>query len=149
MEHDTGLPDFVADHFAYLVRGSPLARFGQITFYVSALALPVIGVARVPDLAVPGASAGSLASLVGVAILFTISFMWYLHWFQSRLERFQKERPASYSRWFGQRRRRLRTGQPAILVRLSVMQLRYLVFSRVPSSGETLALSMLLARRSW
>ena len=142
MENDTGLPDFVGDHFAYMVRGSAGVRFGQLVFFGSGLALPVIAVALVKQWALEAGFARTL--LFGVLGLFVASLMWYLQWMQSRLQRFRKERPSSYSRWFGRRKRK---ALPAGLhLRLTRMHLRYLLLSRAPTKAETLTLSMMLAR---
>jgi hypothetical protein len=143
MENDTGLPDFVGDHFAYMVRGSAGVRFGQLIFFGSGLALPVIAIAGLKKWAVEGGFARTL--LFAVLGLFVASLMWYLQWMQSRLQRFRNERPSSYSRWFGRRKRK---SLPAGLhLRLTRMHLRYLLLSRAPTPAETLTLSMMLARR--
>jgi hypothetical protein len=143
MENDTGLPDFVGDHFTYMVRGSAAVRFGQLIFFGSGLALPVIAVAGLQEWAVEDGFTRTL--LFAVLGLFVVSLMWYLQWMQSRLQRFRTERPSSYSRWFGRRRRRR---VPAGLhLRLTRLHLRYLLLSRAPTPAETLTLSMMLARR--
>lgn len=143
MESDTGLPDFVGDHFAYMVRGSAGVRFGQLIFFGSGLALPVIAIAGLKQWAVEGGFARTL--LFTVLGLFVPSLMWYLHWMQSRLQRFRTERPSSYSRWFGRRKRK---AVPAGMhIRLTRMHLRYLLLSRAPTPAETLTLSIMLARR--
>jgi len=142
MENDTGLPDFVGDHFAYMVRGSAGVRFGQLIFFGSGLALPVIAVAFVKQWALqPGFARTLLFTVLG---LFVASMMWYLQWMQSRLQRFRTEQPSSYSRWFGRRKRK---AVPAGLhLRLTRMHLRYLLLSRAPTKAETLTLSMMFAR---
>jgi hypothetical protein len=144
MDNDTGLPDFVGDHFQYMVRGSAGVRFGQLIFFGSGLALPIVAVAGLRKWAVEAGFARTL--LVAVMGLFVVSFMWYLQWMQSRLQRFRAERPSSYSRWFD--RRRKRKALPAGLhLRLTGIHIRYLLFSRPPTPAETLSLSLQLARR--
>jgi hypothetical protein len=144
MDSDSGLPDFVGDHFQYMVRGSAGVRFGQLIFFGSGLALPIIAVVGLRKWAVEGGFTRAL--LIGVLGLFVISFMWYLQWMQSRLQRFRAERPSSYSRWFD--RRRKRKAMPAGLhMRLTGIHVRYLLLSRDPTPAETLSLSLMLARR--
>ena len=143
MENDTGLPDFVGDHFAYMVRGSAGVRFGQLMFFGSGLALPIIAVVGLKKWALEGGFARTL--LLAVSGLFVVSLLWYLQWMQSRLQQFRTERPSSYSRWFGRRKRK---ALPASLqLRLTRLHLRYLLLSRAPTPAETLTLSMMLARR--
>jgi hypothetical protein len=144
MENDTGLPDFVGDHFKYMVRGSAGVRFGQLIFFGSGLALPVIAIVGLKKWAVEAGFTRTL--LIAVLGLFVASLLWYLQWMQSRLQRFRAERPSSYSRWFDRRRKRKRV-PPALHLRLTRLHLRYLILSRPPTSAETLSLSMMLARR--
>jgi hypothetical protein len=143
MENDTGLPDFVGDHFDYLIRGSRAARLGQLIFFGSGLALPLIAVLGLKKWTTEAGFTRTL--LITSLVVFALSLMWYLQWMQGRLKRFRKERPASYTRWYGRRKRK---SVPAFLhMRLTRIHLRYLILSRQPTSAETLSLSMMLARR--
>jgi hypothetical protein len=144
MENDTGLPDFVGDHFKYMVRGSAGVRFGQLIFFGSGLALPIIAIVGLKQWAVEAGFTRTL--LFAVLGLFVVSLLWYLQWMQSRMQRFRAERPSSYSRWFDRRRKRKRF-PPGLHLRLTHLHLRYLLFSRDPTPAETLSLSMMLARR--
>ncbi|MGH2706272.1 MAG: hypothetical protein ACRDJ4_14655 [Actinomycetota bacterium] len=149
MGNETGLPDYVGDHFAYLVRSSPLGRIGQLIFFGSGVALPVAFGVSFRTLAEGGAPFGLKAMLLALGGIFLASLLWYLGWTTERKEAFRKERPASYNRWFGPRR----TGPFGGFsyrnrLRLAFLQIRYLFSSREPSSTETLALTMEFVRHS-
>ncbi|MGH2731545.1 MAG: hypothetical protein ACRDJG_01100 [Actinomycetota bacterium] len=140
------MPDYVGDHFTYLIRGSLPARVGQLAFFISALLIPawfafwgpgyLLGSAR----AAPGLMAG------GVLLA---SFVWYAAWIHQRLQRYRQEQPASYLRWFAIRRRSL-LGRLHLRpqIRFARMQLRYLLLSQEPSATETLSLTMYFVRES-
>lgn len=142
--NDTGLPDYVADHFQYLVRSSSPARTGQVAFFGSGLLLPVMFLLIPVEPVTLG-----LAPLIVTGTIFFASFLWYLVWMQGRLNRFRTERPASYARWFGLRRSGPFGGFHLLgQLRLAKMQARYLLTSREPSPAETFALTMYFVRNS-
>lgn len=147
MENDTGLPDYVADHFNYLVRSSKAARMGQISFFGTALLLPIMFVTGFPEWA--KGSWADMGAMVATGVVFLASFVWYVQWMHRRMARFHQERPSSYSRWFGLRRSGPLGGfDPVGHLRLARMQLRYLLLSREPSPAETFALTMYFVRNS-
>jgi hypothetical protein len=141
---ESGLPDYVRDHFDYLVRSSAAIRLVQAVFFVSGLVLPIMMLLAIPD--IDGNKV--LASYVPIAVtaaIFTASLIWHVSWIEMRLIRFRRERPDSYKRWFGWRNRRLGNdvfGQ----LRLLEMQMRYVFLGKEPTDGETLELTMRLVR---
>ncbi|MGH2767583.1 MAG: hypothetical protein ACRDIF_01310 [Actinomycetota bacterium] len=143
---ETGLTDYVADLFAYLVRSSPLERMGQLMFFGTALLLPPVFLAWV----LPWPAQRLLqVVMVVMGVAFLGSFVWYLSWMIARLGKFRRERPASYARWFEGGRGRPFGGFHLIgQLRLAKMQARYLFLSREPSPSETWALTMDFVRRS-
>ncbi|GAC1363986.1 MAG: hypothetical protein NVSMB32_06070 [Actinomycetota bacterium] len=148
MMSDGGLPDYIADHFRYLVRCSKPARYGQLTFYgmavLSAIGAPLLA----PDLLGHPSLINRLV-LIGFGLVFAASFLWYVSWFHERQSKFRTEMPSSYARWFGARRRGPFGGMSMSLnLRLARLQIRYLVSAREPSPDETLALSLAFARHS-
>lgn len=148
MPTDGGLPDYIADHFAYLVRCSKPARLGQLAFFGLGIVVALGGPFLAPGL-VNQPSLFHKAVLIGVGIMFAASFLWYVSWFSERQHRFREEMPSSYARWFGARRRGPFGGfHLGPNLRLAKLQLRYLMTSREPSSNETLALTMEFARHS-
>lgn len=148
MLSDGGLPDYIADHFTYLIRCSKPARFGQLCFFTLGIAVALGGPFLAPSL-VNDPSVFHRALLIGFGAVFTASFLWYVSWFAERQHKFRTEMPASYARWFGVKRRGPFGGMHlGSNLRLAKLQLRYLLFSREPSSDETLALSMAFARHS-
>ena len=148
MSNHGGLPDYIADHFAYLVRCSNPARYAQLAFFGLGLVLPPIGALYAPSL-VDHPSGWNSLILIGLGAIFIASFLWYVTWIQERQRKFREEMPMSYARWFGARRRTPFGGMyPGPNLRLAKMQIRYLVLSREPSPAETLALSLDFARHS-
>lgn len=148
MLNDGGLPDYVADHFRYLVRCSKPARIGQLSFFSSALFVALLGPWLAP-LAVDDPSAFHKGLLITAAAIAVASFLWYVQWIQGRRDKFRKEMPSSYARWFGARRRGPFGGfNLKANLRLARLQLRYLMTSREPEPSETLALSLEFARHS-
>ena len=147
MSGESGLPDYVKDHFDYLVRSSPAIRLGQAIFFISGLVLPVMMMLAIPDLA-DDMALGSYVPLIAVGAVFTITLLWHLAWIELRLFRFRRERPDSYRRWFGWTTRRL--GSRDVVGQLSLlrMQMRYVFLGKAPSDGETLELTMRLVRNS-
>lgn len=148
MSVDTGLPDYVRDHFTYVVKASKWPRLGQAVFFGSSLSLPfVMGAVLLTwseRLPVP-----SRVALVIISVVFSVSVLWYLFWMQSRLKTFRQERPASYERWYGLSRRRSFGGSSlGSQLRLAKMQLKYVFLGKEPSAQETLELTMLFSRRS-
>ena len=148
MLSDGGLPDYIADHFRYLVRGSKGARLGQLSFFGLTMVLAIAGPFVVPNLLEhPGG--WHLPVIIVVAAGFAASFLWYVSWIHERQLKFRTEMPSSYARWFGHRRRGPFGGMhPGPNLRLVKLQLRYLVLSQEPSPAETLALSLDFARHS-
>jgi hypothetical protein len=144
---ESGLPDYVKDHFDYLVRSSPAIRLGQAMFFISGLVLPVMMMLAIPDLE-GNVVFGSYVPLMAVGAVFTICLLWHLAWIEARLLRFRRERPDSYKRWFGWTTRRL--GSRDVVGQLSLlrMQMRYVFLGKEPSDGETLELTMRLVRHS-
>jgi hypothetical protein len=103
MSNHGGLPDYIADHFAYLVRCSKPARYAQLAFFGLGLVLPPVGAFFAPSLVDhPG---GNTVPLVILGIVFAASFVWYVSWLHERQIKFRTEMPMSYARWFGARRR--------------------------------------------
>lgn len=148
MMSDGGLPDYIADHFRYLVRCSKPARLGQLAFFGLGLLVALAGPFFLPDLVNASGIVDKAILFVGGAA-FVGSFLWYVTWFQERRDRFRKEMPASYARWFGARRRSPFGGlhlKPNL--RLAHIQIRYLLTSQEPSPNETLALTLDFARHS-
>jgi hypothetical protein len=149
MGNETGLPDYVGDHFAYLVRSSPLGRLGQLIFFGSGVTLPVAFAASFRTLAEGAAPPGLKALLLALGGIFLASLLWYLAWTTERKEAFRRERPASYNRWFGRRPSGPFGGFSARnRLRLAFLQIRYLFSSKEPTSSETLALTMEFVRHS-
>lgn len=149
MLSDGGLPDYIADHFTYLVRCSKPARLGQLSFFGLGLLVALGGPFLIPALAAGNPSAFRRGVLIGIGAVFTASFLWYVSWFAERQHKFRTEMPASYARWFGAKRRGPFGGMHlASNLQLAKLQIRYLLLSREPSRDETLALSMAFARHS-
>jgi hypothetical protein len=148
MPADGGLPDYIADHFRYIVCCSKPARLAQLTFFGLGIFVALAGPWLAPDI-VSDPSLLHKAVLVAIGGVFAGTFLWYVSWLQNRQHKFREEMPSSYARWYGARRRgpfggfHLRSN-----IRLARLQLRYLVTSREPDSTETLALSMEFARHS-
>jgi hypothetical protein len=149
LESDGRLPDYVGDHFTYLIRGSRSARVGQLAFFASALLVPLWFGVWGPSylLGTAGRAVGAGLVLAGGVLL--ASFVWYAAWIHQRLRRYRDEQPASYLRWFAMRRRAL-LGKLHLRpqLRFARMQLRYLLLSREPSPAETLSLTMYFIRES-
>lgn len=148
MSADTGLPDYVGDHFSYLVKSSKVQRLGQAVFFGSSLLLPVVmgAVLLTWTGALPRVSR---LALLTISTVFSVSVLWYLVWMQNRLRTFRSERPASYERWYGFSRRRSFGGSSLpSQFKLAKMQLRYVFLGREPSPEETLQLTMQFSRRS-
>ncbi len=147
IENDGRLPDYVGDHFTYLIRGSRSARMGQLVFFVSALLVPLWFAIWGPSyLLDAGGGAMGMALIAGVLL---VSFAWYATWIHQRLRRYRQEQPASYLRWFAMRRRAFLSKlhlRPQL--RFARMQLRYLLSSREPSAAETFSLTMQFIRQS-
>lgn len=148
MPTDGGLPDYIADHFAYLVRCSKPARLGQLAFFGLGMFVALAGPWLAPDF-VSDPSLLHKAVLIAIGAVFAASFLWYVSWFQGRQQKFRQEMPSSYARWYGAKRRGPFGGfHFRSNMRLARLQLRYLMTSREPESAETLALSMEFARHS-
>ena len=148
MANDGGLPDYIADHFQYLVRCSRPARLAQLTFYALAIVMALGAPLLAPSL-LGHPTLFNRVILLGSGIGFAASFLWYVGWYHERQSKFKTEMPSSYARWFGLKRRGPFGGMSFSLnMQLAKLQMRYLLFSREPSSSETLALSMAFARHS-
>ena len=148
MLSDGGLPDYIADHFRYLVRCSTPARLGQLAFFGLGIGLPLVGAFVAPSL-VDHPGGWLTPVLIGLSAVFGASFLWYVAWIHERRRKFRDEMPTSYARWFGARRRGPFGGMhPGPNLRLVKMQIRYLVLEREPSPDETLALSLDFARHT-
>lgn len=143
----SGLPDYVGDHFEYLVRSSLAIRLGQAVFFISGLVLPVMMLLAIPDIE-GNKVLGSYVPLIVTAAVFTISLVWHLTWIEMRRYRFRKERPDSYKRWFGWRNRRLGSSDLMGQMGLLRLQMRYVFLGREPSPVETLELTMRFVRHS-
>ena len=142
---DSGLPDYVADHFKYLVRSSVPTRIGQLVFFISGLILPVLMLMVLPN--ADGEKAlDSPVPLVVFGAIFGVCLFWYLGWLEMRRHQFRTEKPASYARWFGWRQRRLGSRNPAAQMGLIKMHMRYVLLGKEPSPTETLALTMRFVR---
>jgi len=147
MSTETGLPDYVGDHFTYILKATRGPRIGQAIFFGSSLLLPVImGVilltwsGRLP--------LGSRIALIITTAVFGVSLIWYLVWMQARLEKFRKECPGSYNCWYGINKRRSFAGIGlGGQMRLAKIQARYLFLGKEPPATETLALTMRFSRR--
>lgn len=147
MSVDTGLPDYVGDHFTYVVKSSGWSRLGQAIFFGSSLLLPFV-MGAILLMWTEGVPPVSPAVLVVIGAVFGASVIWYLFWMQKRLETFRRERPGSYERWYGLSRRRSFGGSSLSgQMKLAKMQLRYVFLGREPSSSETLELTMRFSRR--
>jgi len=145
MTNDTGLPDYVREHFDFVVRGTLMVRIGQAIFFGSSLLLPVvigIGVLTWE----PGTTAPNTLAMSAITAIFIASLVWYLSWMEIRLHKFRSERRASYERWYGFRRR-IGQGSMADQWRLAKLQARYVFLGKEPSPSETLALSMQFSRK--
>ena len=148
MSNHGGLPDYIADHFAYLVRCSKPARYAQLAFFGLGLLLPPAAAIFAPSL-VDHPDGWNTVLLIAAGIVFAASFVWYVSWLHERQIKFRTEMPMSYARWFGARRRGPFGGMhPGPNFRLAKLQVRYLLLSREPSPAETLALSLDFARHS-
>ncbi len=147
MANESGLPDYVADHFTYLVRSSVLSRIGQAIFMISGIVNPVMLLLALPD-ANGNAVMPSLTPLIISATVFAASFIWYLFWFESRRRRYRDEQPTSYARWYGRRLRPLTSRDIMGQLRLIKLQVRYVFLGKEPSNVETLALTMRFVRNS-
>ena len=143
----SGLPDYVGDHFEYLVRCSPLIRVGQAVFFISGLVLPAMMMMAIPDIE-GNRMLVSYIPLIITAAVFAISLVWHLSWIEMRRFRFRKERPDSYRRWFGWRNRRLGSSYLMGQMGLLRLQMRYVFLGKEPSSVETLELTMRFVRNS-
>jgi hypothetical protein len=139
--YDSGLPDYVGDHFTYLVRSTVPIRIGQALFMVSGLVNPLLLLLALPD-ANGNAVLPNLIPLIVSASIFAVSFIWYLAWFEHRRQRFRKEQPTSYARWYGRRAKPLARHDLLGQLRLLNLHLRYVFLGKEPSSVETLALTM-------
>src|SRR5258708_15309086 len=104
MSNHGGLPDYIADHFAYLVRCSKPARYAQLAFFGLGLLLPPAAAVFAPSL-VDHPEGLNAVVLIAAAIVFAASFVWYVSWLHERQIKFRTEMPMSYARWFGARRR--------------------------------------------
>lgn len=144
---DAGLPDFVGDHFNYLVRSSLPIRVGQGLFFISGLTLPVMMLLALPDI-YGNKILESFIPLILTAVVFVVSLIWHLSWIEMRRHRFRTEKPASYARWFGWKNRRLASRDPLGQIGLLKLQMRYMFFGKEPSQVETLELTMRLVRRN-
>jgi hypothetical protein len=147
VDNQSGLPDYVGDHFEYLVRSSPPIRLGQAVFFISGLILPMMMLMAIPDIE-GNRMLGSYIPLIITAAVFTISLVWHLTWIEMRRFRFRKERPDSYRRWFGWRNRRLGSSDLMGQMGLLRLQMRYVFLGKEPSSVETLELTMRFVRNS-
>jgi len=147
MSNDTGLPDYVGDHFKYLITASPKARFGQAIFFGSSFLLPILTAVSVFIWSGKYAGAATILFMSEGAV-FAGSTLWYLWWMQRRLDVFRTERPVSYERWYGLHRTRSFGGLnlPGQW-RLAVIQARYVFLGKIPSAAQTLDLTMEFARR--
>lgn len=142
----SGLPDYVGDHFEYLVRSSALIRLGQAVFFISGLILPMMMLMAIPDIE-GNRVLDSYIPLIVTGAVFTISLVWHLSWIEMRRFRFRKERPDSYRRWFGWRNRRLGSSDVMGQMNLLRLQMRYVFLGKEPSSVETLELTMRFVRK--
>src|SRR2546429_9151435 len=104
MSNHGGLPDYIADHFAYLVRCSTPARYAQLAFFGLGLLLPPAAAVFAPSL-VDHPDGLNAVVLIAAGIVFAASFVWYVSWLHERQIKFRTEMPMSYARWFGVRRR--------------------------------------------
>jgi hypothetical protein len=145
--NESGLPDYVGDHFAYLVKSSVLSRLGQAIFMISGIVNPVMLLLALPD-AEGNAVLSTLTPLIISASVFAASFIWYLVWFEVRRRRYRDEQPTSYARWYGRRRRPLTSRDLLGQLRLIKLQVRYVFLGKEPSNVETLALTMRFVRNS-
>jgi hypothetical protein len=143
----SGLPDYVGDHFEYLVRSSALIRLSQAVFFITGLVLPVLMIMAIPDIE-GNRILGSYVPLILIAAVFAISLVCHLTWTEMRRFRFRKERPDSYKRWFGWRNRRLGSSDLMGQMRLLRLQMRYVFLGKEPSPVETLELTMRFVRNS-
>jgi hypothetical protein len=143
----SGLPDYVGDHFEYLVRSSLAIRLGQAVFFISGLILPAMMLLAIPDIE-GNKVLTSYVPLIVTAAVFTISLVWHLTWIEMRRYRFRKERPDSYKRWFGWRNRRLGSSDLMGQMGLLRLQMRYVFLGKEPSPVETLELTMRFVRNS-
>ncbi|MDQ4149294.1 MAG: hypothetical protein M3164_04785 [Actinomycetota bacterium] len=147
MTNESGLPDYVGDHFAYLVRSSVPTRIGQALFLVSGLVNPVLLLLALPN-ADGEAALPSLTPLIVSGVIFGASFIWYFAWFEVRRQRFREEQPTSYARWYGRRLRPLASRDLLGQLRLLKLHMRYVFLGKEPSPVETLALTMRFVRNS-
>lgn len=147
MTNDSGLPDYVGDHFAYLVRSNLAVRMAQALFFISGLVLPVMMLLALPDVE-GNAILTSPVPLIATGALFAVCLLSYLAWLENRRRRFREEQPASYARWFGWKNRRLGSRDLGGQFGLLKLQIRYVFLGREPSPVETLALTMRLVRNS-
>lgn len=145
--NDSGLPDYVADLFHYLVRSTVAMRVGQVIFFITGLILPALMLMVLPD-ADGNKALNSPIPLIVTGSIFTVCLFWYLGWREVRRHRFRKEKPASYARWFGWQQKRLGSKDPIGQWGLLKLQIRYVVFGREPSPAETLSLTMRLVRNN-
>ena len=145
VNNQSGLPDYVRDHFEYLVRSSVAIRVVQLVFFVSGLILPALLILAIPDLD-GNKVLDSYAPIIAIGVVFAVSLLWHLTWIEVRRYRFRKERPESYKRWFGWHTRRLGSRDLVGQLTLLRMQMRYVFLGREPSDGETLELTMRLVR---
>src|SRR5437588_12292756 len=82
MLSDGGLPDYIADHFRYLVRCSKPARLGQLAFFGLGIGLPLVGAFVAPTL-VEHHGRWLTQVLIGLAVVCAASLRWYgvmTHW---------------------------------------------------------------------
>lgn len=147
MDNTSGLPDYVGDHFAYLVRSSVPVRIVQTVFFVSGLALPVMMLLALPDIG-GNRVLDSPVPLILTAAVFTISLIWHMSWIEIRRHRFRTEQPTSYARWFGWRNKRLGNRDFRGQLGLLKLQINYVLFGKEPSAVETLELTMHLVRKN-
>jgi nitric oxide reductase large subunit len=147
VSYESGLPDYVRDHFEYLVRSSAASRLVQAVFFISGLIFPVMLMLAIPDLE-GNKVINSYVPLIVTAAVFTASMIGYVAWVEIRLLRFRRERPESYQRWFGWRNRRLGSRDVMGQLELIRMQMRYVFLGKEPSDGETLELTMRMVRRA-
>jgi len=103
MSNHGGLPDYIADHFAYLVRCSKPARYAQLAFFGLGLVLPPVGPSS--HQAWWTTRAGTAVLLIILGIVFAASFIWYVSWLHERQIKFRTEMPMSYAPLVGARRR--------------------------------------------
>ncbi|MGI8427344.1 MAG: hypothetical protein ACR2FO_08535 [Actinomycetota bacterium] len=145
---ETGLPDYVGDHFAYILKAGRGPRIGQAIFFGSSLLLPVImGVILLTwSGQLPAASRGALYVTTAV---FAVSTIWYLIWMQVRLEKFRTQCPDSYNCWYGINKRRSFAGMGlGGQLRLAKIQASYVFLGKEPPASETLDLTMRFSRRA-